>query len=182
MRTDAYLAALRAAMKVTFSAAFVSGCGARDGGKPPVSTESDVGAPHGGAEGTAKPHAAAPPDAGPNCGEAFASFDAEMMKYSEAEDRAMQDARNATAKGERSTTELPAVPRPTPVLMACCRAELSKDRTMGAHYNTCCRANGLGSEVLTEGGEDFLRACSPWGPPVPPPMWPLRGDEVTGTA
>lgn len=186
MRTDAYLTALRAAMKVTFSAAFVSGCSARDGGKPVASTESDLGAAHRGAEGSAKPQAAASSDARPNCGHALASFKAEWEKFSVAyeayEARAEQEARNAAAKGERPSSSPPTMPRPTPALMACCRAELSKDRTLGAHYVTCCNANRWASETLKEGGEDLDRACSPWGPPVPPPMWPLRENEVTGTA
>lgn len=161
MRNEAHLEALKAAARLTMSAAMsvavLGGCtaAAEEAGDDAEKTESDV---------TAKKPAAPPKkkgasvsdechkDAGPpklTCDQVLASA------FPEGEDGWFgNDEKKLTAAELACCTEQ---------IQASAKDELGLNR--GKYHWACCTATNWG-----QGLGDIGMACTPWGPPVPPAM------------
>lgn len=160
MRNEAHLEALKAAARLTMSAAMsvavLGGCtaAAEETGDDAEKTESDVSAKKPAKQPKKGPSVsdACHKDAGPpklTCDQILAS--------------AFPDGGNGWFGNEEKKL--------SPDELACCTEEIkaaAKDETglnRGQHHWACCTATNWG-----QGIPDIGLACTPWGPPVPPAM------------
>lgn len=161
MRRDIHLAALRSAAKVAFSVAFVGGCGGNTNSvigtsDAPVSSESAYGS-----QETSTP----PPEKGVRLGKQCEDAGADAKPSPSC------DVLLAEAFGDGNTGPIPGDPV-SQDLKACCSDVIkesveSTDPTFRAEYHwDCCAVTNWGADLDFDVGF----ACTPWGPPVPPPM------------
>lgn len=158
MRTDVHSAALRAAAKVAFSVAFISGCSSpasdladespvdNTDGVEPGTSESDITTakkkPSKSAQLTSGCHS--DKDAG-----------APKLTCDQVVNAAFPTEGNYPGKKQTVSVEV----------QTCCVELLTKSGGMLDHHRWDCCAN------LPAGtGQDVGIACTPWGPPVPPSM------------
>lgn len=166
MNRDVHLAALRAAARVAFSVAFVSGCSAAGNVADDDETGDDYESSESAVNAKPKPRTKSvgkkpcpSKDAGkPSCESVLASTFGD-------------------AGGWGSDVPLSADAK------ACCAEVIQKsmqDPTAGqsVHHWSCCSASNWGQGLGIDGGVGW--ACTPWGPPVPPAMTakrPLQGKK-----
>jgi hypothetical protein len=157
MRNDVHFAALRAAAKVAFSVAFVSGCSAAGSsvieGEENETTESEINTPPQTGKKPAKTVGKKPcasKDAGkPSCESVLASTFGDGGAWPTGDEKISAEAK------------------------ACCGELVVKsmqDPTaeQSPYHWQCCSATNWGADLNVDGGVGW--ACTPWGPPVPPAM------------
>lgn len=171
MNRDVFSAALRATAKVAFSMALVAGCTTSEGTEPTGASDSDIkkGCPDDPSKADAAPDSSpdAAPDASADCTALLASYDAEREKF-----LAAVSAHYADGGADEDAPKAPPV---SAVTTSCCREEVSAKGWKSAHRQSCC----YGALVSEDGWQPdpdpaIAMACTPWGPPVPPAMRPLR--------
>jgi hypothetical protein len=162
MRSDTHSAALRAAAKVAFSVAFISGCSAEAGGaadKDPTdptagyddtevaTTESDLSAPK------KKPASTKSAQLASGC----------HKDGSAPKPLTCDQAINAAFPTEG---QYPGTKQSVSVQVQTCCAEMlaADDSWMSTHRWDCC------ANLPADAGQNLQIACTPWGPPVPPAM------------
>lgn len=151
MRHDVHAAALRAAAKVAFSTLIIGGCS---------SPNASIGASEGELlSGETAPTTAEPP----NSESADAATASDHDAAPKQDCRAVLDVAFGDAGGEWGpNTDL------RKDVKACCIEELETGTFHAPHRAPCCSSldwgmqDGLSHAVMV--------ACTPWGPPVPPPM------------
>lgn len=157
MRSDVHSAALRAAAKVAFSVAFISGCAAEaapgdeatgpDGTEPATTAEADLSSKK------TKKKTGTSSALPPGCHHADASVP--KLSCDQVIASAFPTEGNYPGKKQNVSAEV----------QTCC-AELLGDQDGGlpAHRWDCC------ANLPADPGQNIGIACTPWGPPVPPSM------------
>ena len=160
MRSDVHSAALRAAAKVAFSVAFISGCssppdesapltpGENADGVEPGSTESDIKA-------TKKPHGSKADQLASGCHTDKDASVAPKLTCDQVVNAAFPTEGNYPGTKHAVSLEV----------QTCCAELLGKSGGSLAHHRWDCCAN-----LPVDAGMNVGIACTPWGPPVPPSM------------
>jgi hypothetical protein len=162
MRSDVHSAALRAAAKVAFSVAFISGCTAPTdvteegatgrGGTEPATTESDISTKN--PKNPKKKSTSKSADVAAPCQH---DKDASAPKLS---------CEQVVAAAFPTEGTYPGVKKAVSAEVQTCCVELL-DQSHGAladHRWDCC------ANLPADAGQKVGMACTPWGPPVPPSM------------
>lgn len=170
MRSDVHSSALRAAAKVAFSVAFVSGCsapispadltdderleGAGGDGVEPGTSESEI------SSGQAKPKAKA------KRGATATRRASECDKHQDASAPKPLTCDQVVNAAFPTDGDYPGAKQAVSAQVQTCCAELlaSSEGMMGAHRWDCC------ANLPADAGQNVGIACTPWGPPVPPSM------------
>lgn len=159
MRSDVHSAALRAAAKVAFSVAFVSGCSA-----PASPVDADDGVYGGYGEGA---EATEPGTSESEIG---------TKKKRPSREAQLKTACDATAPKQSceqvvnaafpTEGDYPGAKQPvSAAVQTCCVELLEKSQGALAEHRWDCCAN-----LPADAGQSINIACTPWGPPVPPAM------------
>ena len=155
MRSDVHTAALRAAAKVAFSVAFISGCGS------PASPADATGGEN--ADGTESDIKSGKKKAGTDTGcESEKDASAPKLTCDQVVSAAFPTEGRYPGTKQAVSAEVE----------SCCEQLLTDSHGALANHRWDCCAN-----LPADAGQGAGIACTPWGPPVPPSMKP-RGSRM----
>jgi len=171
MRSDVHFAALRAAAKVAFGMALLTGCTAAENANEILGGNADDGA-NDDSESTesaiaAKGGSKAKPGNGKKGSSVVGSKNSNCTKDAGPPKQtceqvlasAFPDAGEGWPEGDFSNA--------SKETKECCIAELKAKGYESPHRWTCCMATNWGQDA---NDQQVSIACTPWGPPVPPAM------------